>query len=153
LAALELLVESGVDTVGIHIESFDPVARARVTPAKERIGLERFEQAWQHAVELFGRNQVSTFVIVGLGEDLSTVIEGSKRVAAMGVYPFVVPLRPIPGSAMTAISPPVPSDLVSIYRSVAADLRKHELTTKASKAGCVRCGACSALPEFENDEE
>ncbi len=153
LDMLELLVEGGVDSVGINIESFDGEVRARVTPAKERIGLERFVRTWQRAVALFGRNQVSTFIIIGLGEKPSTVIEGSVMAAKLGVYPFIVPLRPIPGSAMEAVSPPEPTGLVDTYRSVAEALHKYHLSAQASKAGCVRCGACSALPEFERYEQ
>ena len=62
------LKEAGVDTVGIHIESFDFKILSQVAPAKAAMGLERYEKAWKMAVEIFGPNQVSSFLIVGLGE-------------------------------------------------------------------------------------
>ena len=40
----------------------------------------------------------------------------------MGVYPFVVPLRPVPGTLMADASPPSPDYVASIYRSVSAML-------------------------------
>ena len=149
LEMLHLLKEAGVDTVGIHIESFDPDTLKRVAPAKAVIGLKRYEEAWKAAVELFGPNQVSSFLVVGLGEKPDTVIWGSAMLADMGVYPFVVPLRPIPGSAMAKNLPPDPRIMEDIYEQVAVILKNKGLSSAACKAGCVRCGACSALSFYE----
>jgi len=143
------LKDSGVDTVGIHIESFDFETLSRVAPAKAAIGLERYERAWKTAVEIFGPNQVSSFLIVGLGEKRDSIIQGSKFLADLGVYPFVVPLRPIPGSLMENVLPPDPKEMKRIYEEVACILERKGLSASRSLAGCVRCGACSALHTFE----
>ena len=97
---LHELKTAGVDTVGIHIESFDFDTLSRIAPAKAVIGFERYERAWNKAVQVFGHNQVSSFLLVGLGESEESVVRGSEFLAERGVYPFVVPFRPIPGSAM-----------------------------------------------------
>jgi biotin synthase-related radical SAM superfamily protein len=68
----------------------------------------------------------------------------------LGVYPFIVPLRPIPGTPLAHTTPPSPAKMISIYQQVSSLLKKHELSWEKSKAGCVRCGACSALPDFED---
>jgi len=143
------LKAAGVDTVGIHIESFDSETLSRVAPVKAAMGLERFEKAWKMAVEIFGPNQVSSFLIVGLGEKTDSIIWGSKYLADMGVFPFVVPLRPIPGSLMEHVLPPSPETMREIYEAVACLLRKKGLSSSRSLAGCVRCGTCSALSRFE----
>lgn len=39
-------------------------------PSKSQISLEVYFRAFEKAVSVFGRNQVSTYVIIGLGEDL-----------------------------------------------------------------------------------
>jgi len=143
------LKAAGVDTVGIHIESFDFETLSRVAPAKAAMGLERYEKAWKMAVEIFGPNQVSSFLIVGLGENKDSIICGSKYLADMGVYPFVVPLRPIPGSLMENVLPPSPEEMKRIYEEVACILKRKGLSASCSLAGCVRCGACSALSHFE----
>ena len=75
------LKEAGVHTVGIHIESFDFETLAKVAPAKAAMGLERYEKAWKTAVEIFAPNQVSSFLIVGLGEKRDSIILGSKFLA------------------------------------------------------------------------
>jgi radical SAM protein (TIGR04043 family)/putative N-acetyltransferase (TIGR04045 family) len=143
------LKEAGVDTVGIHIESFDFETLSQVAPAKAAMGLARFEKAWKMAVEIFGPNQVSSFLIAGLGEKRDSIIWGSKFLADLGVYPFVVPLRPIPGSIMENVLPPDPKEMKRIYEEVVCILKKKGLSASQSLAGCVRCGACSALSIFE----
>jgi len=149
LKYLDSLYESGVDTVGIHIESFDSAVLSSIAPAKARLGMESFQEAWKRAVELFGRNQVSSFIIVGLGEDPTSIVEGSELLAKDGVYPFIVPLRPIPHTYMENSCPPPPERLIPIYKEVSSIIRRHNLSAQNCKAGCVRCGACSALPDFE----
>ena len=140
---------AGVDTVGIHIESLDFEILSQVAPTKAAMGLGRYEKAWKTAVDIFGPNQVSSFLIVGLGEKRDSIIWGSKFLADLGVYPFVIPLRPIPGSLMENVLPPSPEEMKQIYEAVACILRKKGLSSFRSLAGCVRCGACSALSRFE----
>ncbi len=150
---LQSLKEAGVDTVGIHIESFDAEILRELAPVKAALGLERYLKAWEEAVQLFGPNQVSSFILAGLGETPDSVISGSDLLADMGVYPFVVPLRPIPGSHMARALPPKPKIMRSIYGEVARTLSRKGLSFKQSLAGCVRCGACSALPAHERAME
>ena len=147
------LKEAGVDTVGIHIECFDYELLSRVAPSKAEIGFKCYERAWKKAVEIFEPNQVSSFLIAGLGEREDSVIAGSALLADLGVYPFVVPLRPIPGSLMEQERPPDPVLMTGLYEEVAEVLKRKGLHSGRSLAGCVRCGACSALPFFEHPEE
>lgn len=152
LNRLHDLKRSGVDTVGIHVESLDTKVLSRVAPVKASIGLKRYEEAWKGAVEVFGPNQVSSFLIAGLGEKPDSVVSGSEFLADLGVYPFVVPLRPIPGSLMEEALPPDPDVMKIIYEKVAGILVKKGLSAARSLAGCVRCGACSALPLYEQPD-
>lgn len=150
LGLMDQLKTAGVDTVGIHIESFDRKILRNLAPAKAHIGLEKFEVAWKKAVSVFGPNQVSSFLIAGLGEQPESIVWGSEYLADLGVYPFVVPLRPIPGSILQNAVPPDPVTMAHLYTDVAEILRKKGLSAKNNLAGCVRCGACSALPLYEN---
>jgi len=149
LSLIDSLKSSGVDTVGIHVECFDWDVLSRVAPAKAAMGLKAYERAWLKGVRVFGSNQVSSFLIVGMGESPQSVVRGSEVLADLGVYPFIVPLRPIPGSKMEACVPPSPETMKRIYRAVATILKRKGISSKASKAGCVRCGACSALHAYE----
>ena len=151
LSALEQLKDMGVDSVGMHVESFDPEVFSKVAAGKARRGVEAYFTAWEKAVEVFGAGQVSTYVILGMGEDPKLTAEGCKRAVEMGVYPFVVPLRPIPGSIMQDVLPPPPEYVESMYRQVVPHLVASGLTSGTVKAGCARCNACSAMGAFERE--
>ncbi len=138
-----------VDTVGIHVESFDRKVLEEVAPCKVAIPFQRYIEAWKRSVELFGESQVSSYVIVGMGERDDLIIEGSRTLAELGVYPFIVPLRPIPGSDMENEKPPGPDRMRHLYEAVAEIMRDTGVSWRKNKAGCVRCRACSALSDFE----
>jgi radical SAM protein (TIGR04043 family) len=149
LTLLEMLKQAGADTVGIHIESFDSAVLEDIAPFKAELGLPTYLSVWKEAVRVFGKNQVSSFIIAGLGEEFKSVLDGASLLCEIGVYPFIVPLRPIPGTRFDDHTPPHPDSIIALYRSVADLLLHSGLSWRQSKAGCVRCGACSGLPDFE----
>ena len=51
------------------------------------------------AVEVFGRGQVSTYLIAGLGDSPDALVAMAETLLALGVYPFVVPFVPHRGHA------------------------------------------------------
>ena len=150
LSSLELLKQSGVDTIGVHIESFDQTILKKTAPCKARIDLKHYITIWTECVSLFGFNQVSSFLIAGLGEENRSTIDGAALLCELGVYPFIVPLRPIPGTLLGGHTPPDTGKIIPLYQEVASLLKASGLSWKKSKAGCVRCGACSGLPDFEH---
>jgi radical SAM protein (TIGR04043 family) len=149
LAMLEHVRGAGVDAVGIHIETFDPEVLQRVAAGKAKCGVEGYFECWERAVEVFGRGHVTTYVILGMGERRELIEEGCRRAIAMGVYPFVVPLRPVPGTLMADTPAPEAEYVASIYRSVSAMLAESGLDHVEAKAGCARCQACSGLSAWE----
>ncbi|HEY3190641.1 MAG TPA: MSMEG_0568 family radical SAM protein [Solirubrobacteraceae bacterium] len=149
LSVLDEVHAAGVDAVGMHLETFDPDVLARVAPGKAATGIDGYYRAWERAVEIFGRGRVSTYVILGMGEDRALTEEGCRRAIEMGVYPFVVPLRPVPGTLMADEQPPDPDYVAAIYRSVSAMLAGADLDHAAAGAGCARCQACSGLSAWE----
>jgi radical SAM protein (TIGR04043 family) len=149
LAVLEQVREAGVDAVGIHIETFDPDVLARVAPGKAQCGVEGYFRCWERAVEVFGRGHVTTYVILGMGERRELIEQGCARAIELGVYPFVVPLRPVPGSLMADTPAPDTDYVASVYRSVSAMLAESGLDHVQAKAGCARCQACSGLSAWE----
>ena len=137
------------DTVGIHVETFDPAVLSRVAPAKARTGIEHYFAAWERAVARFGPGQVTTYVILGMGEDPELTIEGCRRAIELGVYPFVVPLRPVAGSLMADWTPPDPASVEQVARRLTPFLRAKGIGADTAKAGCSRCNACSPMAAVE----
>ena len=145
LAVLDQVHGTGVDSVGIHIESFDPEVLARVAPGKFRTGIDTYFRTWERAVALFGEGRVSTYVILGMGEDPEITVRMCERAIDIGVYPFVVPFRPVAGSLMEDVPAPARTYTEPIYRRVAAYLESRGMGADTAVAGCARCQACSAL--------
>jgi radical SAM protein (TIGR04043 family) len=143
------LKESGVEALGIHLETFDPDVLAKVAPGKSAQGIPYYLSAWEAAVEVFGPGQVSTYFILGLGESKDAVLAGCHAAIERGVYPFVVPLRPAPGAILANGTPPSPQYMTEVYEAVAPLLADAGMLSQNSRAGCVRCQACSALSTFE----
>ncbi|MFX1519390.1 MAG: MSMEG_0568 family radical SAM protein [Promethearchaeota archaeon] len=142
------LKDSGVDTLGIHIETCDPDIFKKICPGKALLDFDYYKKSWEHAVDIFGENQVSTFLIVGLGESDECILNGAKWMASTGVIPFVVPLRPIPETPLENATPPSPERMIYLYEEVGKILKENNLNPNKNKAGCVRCKACSPVDEF-----
>lgn len=148
LAVLTDLREAGADAIGIHVESLDDEVRRRWMPGKATVPLTQYREAWREAVRVFGRNQVSTYLIVGLGEDPDELITGAAELVEMGVYPFVVPFRPHPGTLavdVDGIGAPDAATVSKVSREVANVLRMAGMAGADQKAGCAACGACGVL--------
>ncbi len=140
---------AGVDSLGMHLEVVEEEVRRRILPGKSELGVERYLEAFEQAVAVFGRGQVSTYLLAGLGDSASALIAMSERLIALGVYPFVVPFVPIAGTPLEAHPAPSTDFMVEVYTAVGERLRASDLRSEAMAAGCAKCGACSALSLFE----
>jgi radical SAM protein (TIGR04043 family) len=148
LAWIRRLHAAGVTAIGIHVESLDEAVRARWTPGKATVPLERYDEAWEEAVTVFGRNRVSTYLLIGLGENPDELVKGAERLIDMGVYPFVVPYRPLAGALahdIDGVRAPSHELVADITDRVGRALRKASMRGADQGAGCAACGACSAL--------
>jgi radical SAM protein (TIGR04043 family) len=152
LDVIDRVADLGVASAGIHVETFDPAVLARVAPAKARTGIDGYFRAWERAVAAFGEGQVSTYVILGMGEDPDLTVAGCRRAIDMGVYPFVVPLRPTVGSLMEKLAAPAPDYCESVYRRLVPYLAARGLTARGVTAGCARCQACSTIGLLERSD-
>jgi radical SAM protein (TIGR04043 family) len=143
--------DAGVDALGMHLEVVTPQLRARVMPGKAQVPLDRYFDAFAAAVSVFGRAQVSTYILAGLGDSKEAILETCGKLVALGVYPFVVPFVPISGTPLESHPAPSPAFMHEILRPLATMLRDGALRATDIKAGCGKCGACSALSTYERE--
>jgi radical SAM protein (TIGR04043 family) len=143
--------DAGVDALGMHLEVVTPELRARIMPGKSQVPLERYFEAFAGAVAVFGRGQVSSYILAGLGDTKEAILATSEKLIALGVYPFVVPFVPISGTPLESHPPPQPAFMHEVLQPVALMLRAAGLRSTDIKAGCGKCGACSALSTYERD--
>lgn len=148
LSLLNLLKEKRADTAGIHIETFDPEVLKKISPWKAEAGLKLYIKNWEKAVETFGRGQVESFLIIGLGESLKKTMEGVRLLCSIGVVPYPVPFRPLPGTPLYRKTPPSPEVMKRVYAEIAGTMHSYGINPLNFKAGCVRCGSCSAIGFF-----
>ena len=145
----ERMKQAGIDSLGMHLEVVEPEVRRRILPGKSELSLERYYDAFADAVAVFGRGEVSTYLLAGLGDSKEALLDCSRRLIELGVYPFVVPFVPISGTPLESHPSPDSSFMVDVYQGVAAMLKEGDLRSQQMSAGCAKCGACSALSLFE----
>jgi radical SAM protein (TIGR04043 family) len=141
--------DGGIDALGMHLEAVTPAVRERIMPGKAQVPLERYFAAFSAAVPVFGPGQVSTYILAGLGDTKEAILETAEKLIALGVYPFVVPFVPISGTPLESHPPPQPAFMHEILRPLSQMLRVAGLAATDIKAGCGKCGACSALATYE----
>ncbi len=140
---------AGVDALGMHLEVVTPEVRRRIMPGKAQVSLARYFEAFAAAVPVFGRGQVSSYILAGLGDTKEAILDVSGRLIAIGVYPFVVPFVPISGTPLESHPSPSSAFMHDILAPLARMLRDGGLRATDIKAGCGKCGACSALSTYE----
>lgn len=145
----QTMKDAGIDSLGMHIEVLDQNLRKEILPGKAEDSLEDYIEAFRQAVAVFGRGQVSTYILAGLGDRAEFILEVSERLIEIGVYPFVVPFVPIRGTPLEDHPSPTPEFMESILKPLGKALFEAGMTADTGKAGCSKCGACSTLSEYE----
>jgi len=141
--------DAGIDSLGMHLEAVTEPVRGRIMPGKAQVSVERYFKAFEAAVPVFGTGQVSTYILAGLGDSKDDILDICARLVRIGVYPFVVPFVPIAGTPLESHPTPPPAFMHSILQPLAAMLRDGGIRSTDIKAGCGKCGACSALSTYE----
>lgn len=144
----ERMKAAGIDSLGMHLEAVEEEVRAKIMPGKATVSVDYYFQAFSAAVEVFGWGQVSTYLLAGLGDSLEALVEMSDRLIQIGVYPFVVPFVPITGTPLANHPTPKSEWMFALYQEVGELLQRSGMSSADIKAGCAKCGACSAIQSF-----
>ncbi|WP_109832678.1 MSMEG_0568 family radical SAM protein [Reichenbachiella versicolor] len=147
------LKDAGADSIGMHIEGATQRTRDEIMPGKATVTLDYYDRAFEAAVEVFGKGQVSTYILAGLGDTQDEIIDKSRSLIDLGVYPFVVPFVPIVGTPLENLASPNAAFMEPIMAEVGGLLYEAGMTSETVKAGCAKCGACSTLKSFEKQRE
>ncbi|AHI27319.1 MULTISPECIES: MSMEG_0568 family radical SAM protein [Acetobacteraceae] len=143
------LREAGADSLGMHLEAATQVVREKIMPGKATVSVDRYMDAFASAVPIFGRGQVNTYILAGLGDSTEDILALAERLIALGVYPFVVPFVPISGTPLENHVPPSAEFMKSVLAPLGRMLREANMKSTDIRAGCGRCGACSSLSAYE----
>lgn len=151
-AWFQTMKDSGIDSLGMHLEAVTPEIRNRIMPGKASVSIARYTEAFEAAVTVFGRGQVNTYILAGLGDTAEAILTMSRQLIEIGVYPFVVPFVPITGTPLEDHPAPTPDFMRSILTPLGAMLSKANMRAADIKAGCGKCGACSTVSAYETKQ-
>ncbi len=143
------LKDAGVDALGMHLEAVTPAVRQRIMPGKASVTIPQYLQAFKDAVQVFGRGQVSTYILAGLGDSDEAILQMCERLIALGVYPFVVPFVPVGGTPLAHQPSPSAAAMRGLLAPLGRMVVEGGLKSADIKAGCGKCGACSSLASYE----
>jgi biotin synthase-related radical SAM superfamily protein len=124
------LVNIGVDRVSIALDAVteDLFNRVKGPMIGGPYTWERHFDALREAVELFGRNRVTTHLIAGLGEKEEDIVAMMQRCVNLGVYPALFAFTPIQGTILAdRPSPPLHYYSTLLDNSQVSALRRHEV--------------------------
>ncbi|MDH5460013.1 MAG: radical SAM protein, partial [Candidatus Bathyarchaeota archaeon] len=146
---MKQLAEAGAERIGIPLDAateelFNKVKGCSV--GGPYVWEEQFKLL-SEAVEIFGRDNVSTHLIVGLGETEKEMVETIQRCVDIGVLPALFAFTPIPGVALeNNPQPPVP-----VYRHV--QLARHLIFHGIARYEDMRFDEKYCISDFGVDKE
>ncbi|KAA1243132.1 MSMEG_0568 family radical SAM protein [Aquimarina sp. RZ0] len=146
-----LLKDAGASSIGMHLEAVSDSIRKKVMPGKAEVSLLYYFEAFKAAVSIFGKGNVSTYILAGLGDTQEEILKMSQKLIHMGVYPFVVPFVPIRNTPLENHSSPDKEFMHGILAPLSQALIAAEMTSDTISSGCAKCGACSTLSTFEKN--
>ena len=138
---IELLFDSGANSIIMNLELYDDSLRKVFCPGKSMISKKRYDEAWSYAVQLLGEGNVGSVLIVGL-ERKEMTIKAAENMVAMGVIPTIVAFRPYDNCLMRNFPRTSPRELMYVSRTIGSLLRNSGLCSKLER-GCMSCGGCS----------
>ncbi len=113
---LQQLAESGVDRIGIALDAATEKLFSEIkgSSAGSPYTWESQFRQLRKAVEVFGKGNVSTHLIVGMGETENDAISLVQRCVEMGVLPALFAFTPVRGTTLEM----KPQPLIEGYRRV-----------------------------------
>jgi len=106
---MKKLAQEGVERIGIPLDAaneeiFDKIKGKQ---AKGPYSWKKQLQTLENAVQIFGKGNVSTHLIVGLGETEKDMISAIQHCVDIGVYPGLFAFTPISGTVLEFSAPPM----------------------------------------------
>jgi len=87
-SALQILIDSGIDEIGINIEIIDNDYRKQLIPGKERIGKERYFSALEYLGSCLPKYGARSILMSGV-EPIQSTLNGVDELCKRGVMPII----------------------------------------------------------------
>ncbi len=145
---VDQLYASGITEIKINCETVNKELFNKACPGLDYDNIFRM---LEYSVEVFGKGNVTSNIIIGLGESDDDVINIMERLASIGVIPGLRPLkssgivkeniRRVLGDTETLSS----ERIIRLAKSQKHILEKYSLGTDM-KTMCLRCTCCDIVP-------
>ncbi|HYA33557.1 MAG TPA: radical SAM protein [Candidatus Bathyarchaeia archaeon] len=142
-SSTKILKDAGADEIKYNVETMDRELFQRMCPG---LSLEFVLQALREAVQVFGRNKVFSNLIVGLGEDDESIVNGLEELTSMGVIPMLRAAVEHPLRSQAGIRRPDPEKLLTLARKERELLDKYGLRADVAQTMCAPCTGCDLVP-------
>jgi biotin synthase-related radical SAM superfamily protein len=153
ISDIDRLYEAGATELKLNIQSYDRDIFNVICPG---LDYNMILQAIEYGVKIFGRNNVCSNLIIGLGETDENVLDGIEHLAKLGV---VVNLRTVRVNDYNRTeliealghepAPVEPDRLLKLANAQLEILNKYELVTTSFKTMCHKCGCCDIVPQHD----
>jgi biotin synthase-related radical SAM superfamily protein len=145
----EELYSAGASEVKYNVETMDPELFRRFCPY---LSLHEVMDALENAVNIFGRNRVSSNLIIGLGENDETIRRGIMHLTGRCIIPI---LRPRPISSYSSrnnpgnVNRPDAARLLRLGSMLRDMLDRQSLCVDKSRTMCLLCTGCDLTPHID----
>ena len=142
------LRDAGVTEVKYSVETMDQEIFDRMCKGRKGHTLNFILESLRDAVRVFGRNRVSSNIIIGLGETDEGVRQGVESLAQMGVIPVLRPISksPLRQEELKTATRPSPERLLKLTRMTREILDKYGLRADVAQTMCLACTGCDLTP-------
>ncbi|HWR25552.1 MAG TPA: radical SAM protein [Methanosarcina sp.] len=139
----EELYSAGACEIKYNVETMDAELFRRFCPD---LSLYSVLDALDSAVNIFGRNRVSSNFIIGLGESDETVQKGIKRLTDRCIIPILRPISSHPLRKDVKINRPDAERLLKLGNMLKDVLDRQSLHVEESRTMCLFCTGCDLTP-------
>jgi biotin synthase-related radical SAM superfamily protein len=141
------LKNAGVTEVKYNVETMDKEIFERVCSGRKGQSLDFILTSLRDAVTVFGKNRVSSNIIIGLGETDECVRKGVEYLANMGVIAVLRPITISPyRQGEISATRPSAERLLRLTRMTHEILNKYDLDVTVSQTMCLLCTGCDLTP-------
>ncbi|MBU1246138.1 MAG: radical SAM protein [Nanoarchaeota archaeon] len=104
----------GVNELSVNLELFNQEIAGKLIIGKNKISQQGYFNFLKRAVEVFGKNNVRSILLIGL-EPIEDTLKGVEALSKIGVSPVLSPFQPSPKTPLSQVPPPNKNQLIEAY--------------------------------------
>lgn len=136
------LQEVGISEIRLNLETYNTQLAKVLMPHKD---INTILHSIEEAVKVFGKEKVSSNIIIGLGESDNDILKGVNVLSQIGALSTLYPYDPI-GLSNETFKRPSPERIFNLAVEHKRILKKYNLNPLGSETMCCACAASHLYP-------